>query len=32
MINLQCGLVDGKPSGPYFYDGILTGRRYLDFY
>jgi hypothetical protein len=26
-----CGLIGGKLIGPYFYDGTLTGRRYLDF-
>jgi len=27
----RCGLIDGKLLGPYFYDGILTLKRYLDF-
>jgi hypothetical protein len=30
-INVWCGLVGGKLLGPYFYDGILNGRRYLNF-
>jgi hypothetical protein len=29
--NVWCGLVGGKLFGPYFYDGTLTGIRYLDF-
>ncbi|XP_025416804.1 uncharacterized protein LOC112688013, partial [Sipha flava] len=29
--NVWCGLVGGKLLGPYFYDGTLTGIRYLDF-
>lgn len=30
-INVWCGLIGGILLGPYFYDGTLTGRRYLDF-
>lgn len=30
-INVWCGLVGGKLIGPYFYDGTLNGRRYLNF-
>jgi len=30
-INVWCGLFNGKLLSPYFYDGILTGGRYLDF-
>lgn len=29
--NVWCGLLDGRLLGPYFYDGTLTGRRYLKF-
>jgi len=29
--NVWCGLLCGKLLGPYFYDGTLTGRRYLNF-
>ncbi|CAI6375452.1 unnamed protein product [Macrosiphum euphorbiae] len=30
-INVWCGLVGEKLIGPYFYDGTLNGRRYLNF-
>jgi len=30
-INVWCGLIGGILLGPYFYDGTLSGRRYLDF-
>lgn len=30
-INVWCGLFNGRLIGPYFYDGTLTGNRYLDF-
>lgn len=30
-INVWCGLIGGKLIGPYFYDGTLNGRRYLNF-
>lgn len=26
-----CGLVGGKLLGPYFYNGTLNGRQYLEF-
>jgi len=29
--NVWCGLIGGKLLGPYFYDGTLNGRRYLEF-
>lgn len=29
--NVWCGILNGKIIGPYFYDGILNGQRYLDF-
>lgn len=29
--NVWCGLLCGRLLGPYFYNGTLTGRRYLDF-
>lgn len=29
--NVWCGLLCGRLLGPYFNDGTLTGRRYLDF-
>ncbi|XP_025419308.1 uncharacterized protein LOC112689688 [Sipha flava] len=30
-INVWCGLVGGKLIGPFFYNGTLNGRRYLNF-
>jgi len=30
-VNMWCGLIDGILLGSYFYDGTLTGRRYLNF-
>jgi hypothetical protein len=30
-INVWCGLIGCKLLGPYFYDGTLNGRRYLEF-
>jgi predicted DNA-binding protein YlxM (UPF0122 family) len=30
-INVWCGIVDGRILGPYFFDEILTGERYLHF-
>lgn len=30
-ITVWTGLVGGKPIGPFFYDGKLNGRRYLNF-
>lgn len=30
-INVWCGLFNGRLIGPYFYEGTLTGQRYLDF-
>ncbi|XP_008185485.1 uncharacterized protein LOC103310101 [Acyrthosiphon pisum] len=30
-INVWCGLVGGKLIGPFFFDGTLIGRRYLNF-
>jgi hypothetical protein len=30
-INVWCGILNNKLIGPYFYDGTLTGERYLDF-
>lgn len=30
-INVWCGLFNGRLIGPYFYDGTLTGERYLEF-
>lgn len=30
-INVWCGLISGQLLGIYLYEGILTGRRYLDF-
>uniref|UniRef100_A0A2S2PUA8 DUF4817 domain-containing protein n=1 Tax=Schizaphis graminum TaxID=13262 RepID=A0A2S2PUA8_SCHGA len=29
--NVWCGIISGYLIGPYFYAGILTGERYLDF-
>ncbi|VVC41874.1 Hypothetical protein CINCED_3A018245 [Cinara cedri] len=29
--NIWCGLIGSKLLGPYFYDGTLNGRRYLEF-
>lgn len=29
-INLECGLINCKLSGPYFYQETLNGRRYKD--
>lgn len=29
--NVWCGLLGGKLLGPYFYNGTLNGRRYLEF-
>jgi hypothetical protein len=29
--NVWCGLIRGKLSGPYFYNGTLNGRRYFEF-
>ncbi|KAL4098387.1 hypothetical protein QTP88_023011 [Uroleucon formosanum] len=29
--NVWIGMIGGKLLGPHFYDGTLTGRRYLDF-
>ncbi|XP_060855227.1 uncharacterized protein LOC132932896 [Metopolophium dirhodum] len=30
-VNVWCGLIGRILLGPYFYDGTLSGRRYLDF-
>jgi len=30
-INVWCGIFNNQLIGPYFYDGTLTGLRYLDF-
>lgn len=30
-VNVWCGLFNGRLIGPYFYDGTLTGERYLNF-
>lgn len=29
--NVWCGILNNQLVGPYFYDGTLTGERYLDF-
>jgi hypothetical protein len=31
LMYIWCGLVGGKLIGPYFYDGTLNGRQYLNF-
>lgn len=30
-VNVWCGVFNGRLIGPHFYDGTLTGERYLDF-
>lgn len=30
-VNVWAGIVNNKVIGPYFFDGILTGQRYLEF-
>lgn len=30
-VNVWCGIIDGYLIGPYFYQGTLTGERYLQF-
>lgn len=29
--NVWCGIINNQLIGPYFYDGTLTGQRYLNF-
>lgn len=30
-VNVWCGIFNGRLIGPYFYEGTLTGERYLEF-
>ncbi|KAJ8938062.1 hypothetical protein NQ318_014543 [Aromia moschata] len=30
-VNVWAGIIDSQIIGPYFFDGTLTGARYLDF-